>query len=95
MTSLPMLSDWHQTVYVYHRTRRQWQRCREEFDAFLECGILVLLLISNARNSVSMFFEPSAHFVISPSPFNRLGVAVVVFGPCRHDVLNELVPTVP
>ena len=40
MTSLPMLSDWHQTVYVYHRTRRQWQRCREEFDAFLECGIL-------------------------------------------------------
>jgi hypothetical protein len=56
---------------------------------------LVLLLISNARNSVSMFFEPSAHFVISPSPFNRLGVAVVVFGPCRHDVLNEFVPTAP
>jgi type II secretory pathway predicted ATPase ExeA len=56
---------------------------------------LVLLLISNARNSVSMFFESSAHFVISPSPFNRLGVAVVVFGPCRHDVLNEFVPTVP
>jgi hypothetical protein len=57
--------------------------------------ILVLLLISNARNSVSMFFEPSAHFVIGPSPFNRLGVAVVVFGSCRHDVLNEFVPTVP
>src|ERR687895_2002556 len=26
-------------------------------------GTLVLLLISNARSSVSMFFEPSAHFV--------------------------------
>jgi hypothetical protein len=42
-----------------------------------------------------MFFEPSAHFVIGPGPFNRLGVTVVVFGPRRHDVLNEFVTTVP
>ncbi len=42
-----------------------------------------------------MFFKPSAHFVICPGPFNRLGVTVVVFGPRRHDVLNEFATTVP
>jgi hypothetical protein len=57
--------------------------------------ILVLLLISNARNSVAMFFEPSTHFVIGPGPFNRLGITVVVFGPRPHDVLDESVTTVP
>ena len=56
---------------------------------------VVLLLISNARNLVSMFFEPSAHFVIGPGPFNWLGIPVIVFGPCRHEVLNEFIPTVP
>ena len=56
---------------------------------------LVLLLISNARNSVAMFFEPSTHFVIGPGPFNRLGITVVVFGPRRHDTFDEFVTTVP
>ena len=44
-------------------------------------AVVVWLLISNARNSVAMFFEPSAHFVVGPGPFNRLGVTLIVFGP--------------
>ena len=70
-------------------------RGEKPFPSWADAAYLVLLLISNARNSVGMFFEPSAHLVIGPSPFNRLGVAVVVFGPCRHDMLNEFVPTGP
>lgn len=53
------------------------------------------LLISSARNSVSMFFEPLAHFVISPGPLDRFGVTLIVFGPRYQDVLNEVVTTVP
>ena len=88
-----VLKDEHGRLLAAEEVKK---RDEENVKPFLErFKKLVLLLISNARNSVSMFFEPSAHFVISPSPFNRLGVAVVVFGPCRHDVLNELVPTVP
>src|SRR5208283_1675178 len=56
---------------------------------------LVSPAISNARNSSSIFCKPSAHLLIRPSPFNRMGIVLVVLRPRGGNMGDELLAIPP
>jgi hypothetical protein len=42
-----------------------------------------------------MFSKPSAHVLIGPSPFKRMGIEFVIFRPSRFNVVDQFLVAVP
>ena len=42
-----------------------------------------------------MFSKPSAHFLVGPGPFERMGLVLVVLGPRGFDVIDQGLTTRP